>query len=64
MMTIPPGAALPEIPIGSVVMDGRKPVFILGPCVMESEEFLWSIGAAIGKVAAAAGVGFIFQGVL
>lgn len=61
MMTIPPGAALPEIPIGSLVMDGRKPVFILGPCVMESEEFLWSIGAAIGKVAAAAGVGFVFK---
>lgn len=60
-MTIPPGVTLPEIPIGSLSMDGRLPVFILGPCVMESEDFLWKIGRAIKKVAKAEGVPFVFK---
>ena len=60
-MTIPPGVTLPEIPIGALRMDGRLPVFILGPCVMESEDFLWKIGRAIKEVAVAEGVPFVFK---
>ena len=60
-MTVPPGVTLPEIPIGALRMDGRLPVFILGPCVMESEDFLWKIGRAIKEVAVAEGVPFVFK---
>lgn len=42
-------------------MDGSLPVFILGPCVMESEEFVWKIGRAIKEVAVAEGIPFIFK---
>ena len=30
---------LPDIQIGDLVMDGQEPVFILGPCAIESEDF-------------------------
>lgn len=60
-MTVPPGVSLPDIPIGSLHMDGRLPVFILGPCVMESEEFVWKIARALRDLAAAEGVPFVFK---
>ncbi len=60
-MTVPPGVTLPDIPIGPLHMDGRLPVFILGPCVMESEEFVWQIARAIKEVATAEAVPFVFK---
>ena len=33
-MTIPPHVVLPVIPVGPLFLDGAKPLFILGPCVM------------------------------
>lgn len=60
-MTQPPGVTLPAIPIGPLLMDGRLPIFILGPCVMESEDFVWEIGRAIKKVADAEGIPFVFK---
>ena len=43
--------ALPVVQIGSVSMDGSEPVFILGPCVIESEEFVWSVAGQIHDLA-------------
>ncbi len=60
-MTVPPGVTLPDIPIGPLHMDGRLPVFILGPCVMESEEFVWKIARALKEVATAEAVPFVFK---
>src|SRR5688572_23323302 len=60
-MTVPPGVSLPDISIGSVKMDGRLPVFILGPCVMESEEFVWRIARALKELAVGEGVPFVFK---
>ncbi len=61
MSTLPPGVTLPEIPIGALRMDGRLPVFILGPCVMESEAFVWEIGRALKALTAEVGVPFVFK---
>ena len=36
-----------EVKICEVKMDGVSPVFILGPCVIESEEFAWEMGKAL-----------------
>lgn len=42
-------------------MGGEKPLFILGPCVIESEAFIREIGPAIRAIADAAGVDFVFK---
>ncbi len=46
--------SLPELPvvtIGSVTMDGVEPIFILGPCVIESEDFTWEMARALKAIA-------------
>ncbi|HWB03876.1 MAG TPA: 3-deoxy-8-phosphooctulonate synthase [Verrucomicrobiales bacterium] len=60
-MTVPPGVSLPDIPIGSLTMDGRLPVFILGPCVMESEDFVWELARALKELTTGQGVPFVFK---
>ncbi|MEO0446526.1 MAG: 3-deoxy-8-phosphooctulonate synthase, partial [Verrucomicrobiota bacterium] len=40
---------------------GSKPVFILGPCVIESEEFLWTMAHGIRDVLAPLGIPFVFK---
>ncbi len=52
---------LPEIPIGNLTLDGRDPLFILGPCVIESEDFIWDVARKIQKIASEAGARFIFK---
>ena len=52
---------LPQIRIGSVLMDGTQPVFILGPCVMESEPFLRDIAARLKTLADRLGIRWIFK---
>lgn len=42
-------------------MDGAVPIFILGPCVIESEEFIWKIAREVKQVASAQGLRFIFK---
>ena len=59
-MTIPPQVSLPVIPVGSLSMDGVQPLFILGPCVMESEPFVWEMARAIQKITDEIGVKFVF----
>ena len=52
---------LPQITIGSVVMDGSQPVFILGPCVIESEPFIRDIAARLKVIADRNNLRWIFK---
>jgi 2-dehydro-3-deoxyphosphooctonate aldolase (KDO 8-P synthase) len=47
--------------IGKVTIGGKRPVFILGPCVIESEKFVWRMAREIAKICAAENVDFIFK---
>jgi len=47
--------------IGSTVLGGPAPLFILGPCVIESEEFVWSMAKQLKKICAEAGVQWVFK---
>jgi 2-dehydro-3-deoxyphosphooctonate aldolase (KDO 8-P synthase) len=47
--------------IGKVVLGGKQPLFILGPCVIESEKFVWRMARRIKAVCDAAGAQFIFK---
>jgi 2-dehydro-3-deoxyphosphooctonate aldolase (KDO 8-P synthase) len=52
---------LAPISIGGLTLGGGTPVFILGPCVIESEEFVWRMARALAEMARTAGVPFIFK---
>jgi 2-dehydro-3-deoxyphosphooctonate aldolase (KDO 8-P synthase) len=47
--------------IGDVTVGGKRPVFILGPCVIESERFVWRIANKIAEICTAEDVDFIFK---
>lgn len=47
--------------IGKVTIGGKRPVFILGPCVIESEKFVWRMAREIAKICAAEDVDLIFK---
>jgi len=47
--------------IGTVTLGGKQPAFILGPCVIESEKFVWRMARRIAEVCAAESVPFIFK---
>lgn len=49
------------IPIGSLSLGGPQPLFILGPCVIESEEFVWRMARRLRELAAEAGVQYVFK---
>lgn len=44
-----------------VLLDGVAPVFILGPCVIESEELTWQLARDIKEMADKEGYRFIFK---
>ena len=55
-------AELPVIDLGhDVALDGRGPVFLLGPCVIESEDFVWDMARRIHGIAQEVGVDFVFK---
>ncbi len=54
-------ATLPVVKIGEVSMDGSQPVFMLGPCVIESEGFLRDVAARIKRIADEVGVCWVFK---
>jgi 2-dehydro-3-deoxyphosphooctonate aldolase (KDO 8-P synthase) len=56
-----PGKAAASFDIGNVPVDGRKLLFILGPCVIESEDFLRDTGKRIKEQAATLGARLIFK---
>jgi 2-dehydro-3-deoxyphosphooctonate aldolase (KDO 8-P synthase) len=47
--------------IRDVTIGGKELAFILGPCVIESEKFLWRMAERIAKVCAREKVSFIFK---
>jgi 2-dehydro-3-deoxyphosphooctonate aldolase (KDO 8-P synthase) len=47
--------------IGKVTIGGKRPAFILGPCVIESEKFVWRMARAIAKICTAEDVDLIFK---
>src|SRR3984893_15060472 len=47
--------------IKDISIGGKRPVFILGPCVIESEKFVWGIAKEIAKICAAEAVDLIFK---
>jgi 2-dehydro-3-deoxyphosphooctonate aldolase (KDO 8-P synthase) len=53
---------LPTVRIGeTVVVDGGAPFFILGPCVLESETFVWEMARALKQIADDVGIQFVFK---
>ena len=44
-----------------VVLDGAAPVFILGPCVIESEELTWQLARDIKEMADKEGYRIVFK---
>jgi len=47
--------------IQGCTLGGPEPLFILGPCVIESEAFLWRIARKLKRIAAEAGIQFVFK---
>jgi 2-dehydro-3-deoxyphosphooctonate aldolase (KDO 8-P synthase) len=47
--------------LGKVTIGGQRPAFILGPCVIESEKFVWRMAKRIAKICVAEDVDFIFK---
>jgi 2-dehydro-3-deoxyphosphooctonate aldolase (KDO 8-P synthase) len=51
-----------EIPLGSILLGGGNPLFLIaGPCVIESETHARMMAEKIAKIAADAGVPYIFK---
>ena len=51
----------PNFRVGGVTFGGPAPVFILGPCVIESEEFVWKMARALRDICTSVGAQFIFK---
>ena len=47
--------------VGGVTIGSKRPVFILGPCVIESEKFVWRMAKKIAEICSAEDVDFIFK---
>jgi 2-dehydro-3-deoxyphosphooctonate aldolase (KDO 8-P synthase) len=47
--------------VGRVTIGGKRPAFVLGPCVIESEKFVWRMAKKIAEICAAEDIDFIFK---
>jgi 2-dehydro-3-deoxyphosphooctonate aldolase (KDO 8-P synthase) len=47
--------------VGKVTIGGRNPAFILGPCVIESEKFVWRMAKKIAEICSGEDVDLIFK---
>jgi 2-dehydro-3-deoxyphosphooctonate aldolase (KDO 8-P synthase) len=47
--------------IGKATIGAKHPVFVLGPCVIESEKFVWRMAKKIAEICAAEDIDFIFK---
>src|SRR6266576_3619035 len=47
--------------VGKVTIGGTRPVFILGPCVIESEKFVWRMAKQIHSICRKEKTDFIFK---
>ena len=53
---------LPPLALGPhTCLGGPRPLFILGPCVIESEAFVWKMARAIHALCAEVGAQFVFK---
>jgi 2-dehydro-3-deoxyphosphooctonate aldolase (KDO 8-P synthase) len=52
---------LKPLRVGSITIGGKELAFILGPCVIESEKFLWRTAERIAKICAKESTPFIFK---
>ena len=48
-------------PIGACQIGGPEPLYILGPCVIESEEFVWRMARRLHEICAELGVQWVFK---
>lgn len=51
----------PAVRIGNVLVDGTRPFFILGPCVIESESFVWDMARRLKAIADPLGIQWLFK---
>src|SRR5882724_4627103 len=47
--------------VGKVTIGGKRPVFILGPCVIESEKFVRRMAKKIAEICADEDIDFVFK---
>src|SRR5438874_3046534 len=47
--------------VGKVAIGGKRPALILGPCVIESEKFVWRMARRIAEICRAESLPFIFK---
>jgi 2-dehydro-3-deoxyphosphooctonate aldolase (KDO 8-P synthase) len=47
--------------VGKITIGGKHPVFILGPCVIESEKFVWRMAKKIAEICSAEAADFVFK---
>jgi 2-dehydro-3-deoxyphosphooctonate aldolase (KDO 8-P synthase) len=47
--------------LGKVTIGGKRPVFILGPCVIESEKFVRRMAKKIAEICTAEDIDFVFK---
>ncbi|HEV7869430.1 MAG TPA: 3-deoxy-8-phosphooctulonate synthase [Chthoniobacteraceae bacterium] len=47
--------------IGRWQLGGLEPLYLLGPCVIESEEFVWKMARQIAEICTTAGVQWVFK---
>jgi 2-dehydro-3-deoxyphosphooctonate aldolase (KDO 8-P synthase) len=47
--------------VGKVTIGGKRPAFILGPCVIESEKFVWRMAKKIAEISTREDVHFVFK---
>jgi len=50
-----------SLKVGNATIGGKRPVFILGPCVIESEKFVWRMARKISEMCASENVDLIFK---
>lgn len=53
--------AIKPLKVGSLTMGGRAPLFVLGPCVLESERFAKRMGKKLKAICDDLGAQFIFK---
>ncbi len=53
--------SVPVLSVGACRLGGAEPLFILGPCVIESEDFVWRMARALKTVCAEVGAQFVFK---
>src|SRR5881392_4265016 len=54
-------AKIKPLRVGKVSIGGKRPAFILGPCVIESEKSVWRMARKIAKACASENLDFIFK---